>query len=75
MTTSVQRDQFARAIADYCVQGFTDEYEVPEEIIVAYRDGVMDAIRLLTTDIGAAQEFCYVIGLKVDLYNTASRGQ
>lgn len=67
MSTSNQRAEFANRIADYCVTGemwlgMTDDAKW------GYREGIMDAVRLLTTDIGAAQEFCEVMGIKVDLY-------
>lgn len=33
------------------------------------REAVVVAFRVLTEDIGAAQDFCNVIGLKIDLYD------
>lgn len=53
---------FCTRIADYVET--SEGYEK-----MTKRDAVMSALRVLTNDIGAAQDFIYAIGLKVDLYD------
>lgn len=57
------KEAFAQSIADYMrIYGKGFDWMTPEE-------AAMGAIRVLTDDIGAAQNFLNVIGVKVDLYS------
>lgn len=61
-TATSKREQLAEDIANY-VETHARYADLTK------REAVMEAVRVLTNDIGAAQQFVYAIGLEVDLYD------
>jgi hypothetical protein len=61
-TNGESKQAFAERMADY-VETHKNYSELTK------REAVVTAFRVLTEDIGAAQTFCDVIGLKIDLYD------
>jgi hypothetical protein len=61
VVTQTAKEKFAESIADYVET--SNGYPV-----FTKRDAMITAILVLTNDIGAAQRFLDVIGLKIDLY-------
>ncbi len=59
---SEPKQAFAERMADY-----VETHKRYSEF--TKREAVVTAFRVLTEDIGAAQTFCDVIGLKIDLYD------
>lgn len=59
---STLKEMFAESMADY-IETHQDYDSLSK------RDVVVEVIRLLVDDIGAAQQFLFVIGVNVDLYN------
>ena len=62
------RQKLAEAIADY-VETHARYADLSK------REVVVEAVRVLTDDIGAAQQFVYAIGLEVDLYDGRAFGR
>jgi hypothetical protein len=58
-----RKAELARGIADY-----VETHNLYESL--TKREAIIAAVRVLTDDIGAAQEFVTAIGLDVDLYTT-----